>query len=97
MDGELAGAAEAAVTNRWRTADQVPAAEVARWRERIRALLNAKDPQRHKGRQAQGRGRLPGRLDRHERGWREDDVLSGPLRLAEVTERGVGCREIGKG
>ena len=43
MAGELAGAAEAAVANRARTPDQVPAAEVARWRERIRAMLKARD------------------------------------------------------
>jgi hypothetical protein len=43
MAGELVGAAEAAVANRARTPDQVPAAEVTRWRECIRGLLKARD------------------------------------------------------
>jgi hypothetical protein len=41
--GELAEAAETAVAKRARTPADVPAAEVARWRERIRSLLKAKD------------------------------------------------------
>ena len=45
MAGELAGVAEAAVANQSRTPDQVPAAEAARWRELIRALLSAKPPE----------------------------------------------------
>ena len=43
MAGELAEAAEAAVAKRSRTPDQVPATEVARWRERVRSLLKARD------------------------------------------------------
>ena len=43
MAGELVGAAEAAVANRARTPDQVPAAEVTRWRECIQGLLKARD------------------------------------------------------
>ena len=43
MAGELVGAAETAVANRARTPDQVPAAEVTRWRECIRGLLKARD------------------------------------------------------
>jgi hypothetical protein len=41
--GELAGAAEQAVAKRAQTPDQVPAAEFARWRERIRDLLKSRD------------------------------------------------------
>jgi hypothetical protein len=41
--GELAEAVEQGIAKRSRTPADVPAAEVARWRERIRSLLKAKD------------------------------------------------------
>ena len=44
--GDLVEAAAAAVAKRARTPADVPAAEVARWRERIRGLLKAKDQKR---------------------------------------------------
>jgi hypothetical protein len=40
---ELARVVEATVAKRSRTPADVPAAEVARWRDRIRAMLKAKD------------------------------------------------------
>jgi hypothetical protein len=43
MAVELARVVEATVAKRSRTPADVPAAEVARWRERIRALLKARD------------------------------------------------------
>jgi hypothetical protein len=43
MAVELARVVEATVAKRSRTPADVPAAEVARWRERIRSLLKAKD------------------------------------------------------
>jgi hypothetical protein len=46
MGGELEAAVEQGVAKRSRTPADVPAAEVARWRERIRGLLKAKDQKR---------------------------------------------------
>ena len=43
MAGELVEAVERGVAERSRTPDQVPAAEAARWRARIRAMLNVRD------------------------------------------------------
>jgi hypothetical protein len=43
MADELVEAAEQAVAKRARTPADVPEAEVARWRERIRAMLKARD------------------------------------------------------
>jgi hypothetical protein len=41
--GELETAVQQGIAKRSRTPAQVPAAEVARWRERIRAMLEARD------------------------------------------------------
>ena len=45
-EGLRAAAAEQAVAKRSRTPADVPEAEVNRWRERIRAMLKAKDQKR---------------------------------------------------
>jgi hypothetical protein len=43
MAGELEAAVAEGIAKRSRAPADVPAAEVARWRERIRSLLKAKD------------------------------------------------------